>query len=112
METEIIKEKSTLIWMPGDELNRTDQLKSAIEELKSSDVKHLLLDLSVRAWLSSSEIGIVMWIFKELESMEIALSIITSSPFVMKTITLTGIDQLLPVFNSREEAIHQLANGE
>ena len=108
METETIKENQAIIWRPKEELEDPVNLKEAVAVVKSNGMKTVLLDLSAKEWVSSSEIGVVMWVFKELESLGTNLNILATSPFVMKTIKLTGIDQLLPVFDSLEKALETI----
>ena len=108
METEILKENNAVVWRPETELEDPSHMKDALEEFKSSGSRTVLLDLMEKEWLSSSEIGVVMWVFKELDSMGSNLCLLAVSPFVMKTIKVTGIDQLLPVYDSRETALNNL----
>ena len=108
METEILQDNTAVIWRPEGALEEPTQLKEPMEEFKSSGHRTIILDLMEREWLSSSEIGVVMWIFKELDSMGSDLCLLAISPFVMKTIKVTGIDQLLPIFESREEALDHI----
>jgi|APSaa5957512622_1039677.scaffolds.fasta_scaffold131740_2 anti-sigma B factor antagonist len=108
MHTEILKENNVVIWRPDTELEDPSHLQGAMEEFKSSGMHSVLLDLMEKEWLSSSEIGVVMWVFKELDGMGSKLSLLAASPFVMKTIQVTGIDQLLSVFDSREAALSSL----
>ena len=108
METEILKENNVVIWRLQEELEDPAQMKDPIEELRFSGLRTVLLDLMEKEWLSSSEIGVVMWIFKELDSMGAELCLLAVSPFVLKTIKVTGIDQLLPVFDSREKALNNI----
>jgi len=105
METEILLDQNTVVWRPEGELEDPAQLKDTLEELKSSGTRTVLLDLIEKEWLSSSEIGGVMWIFKELDSLGAELCLLADSPFVLKTVKVTGIDQLLPIFDSREKAL-------
>lgn len=108
METEILKEKNTIIWRPQGELEDPFQMEDPMQAFKSSGLHTVLLDLTEKEWLSSSEIGVVMWIFKELDAMGSDLCLLAVSPFVNKTIKVTGIDQLLPVFDSREKALNHI----
>ena len=108
METEILKESNAVIWQLQEELEDPTQLNEPIKEFKTLGLKTVMLDLLDKEWLSSSEIGVVMWIFKELDGAGADLCLLAISPFVLKTIKVTGIDQLLPVFDSREEALESI----
>lgn len=112
MQTEIMKENGLVIWKLDDELEDPGKLKGPMEEFRSSELRTLLLDMSGKEWLSSSEIGVVMWIFKELDNMDHELCLLSVSPFVMKTVRVTGIDQLLSVYENREEALAAVAGGD
>lgn len=98
---------NTVVWVPTDELEDPANLKSPLEEFKKSGMQQVVLDLTAKEWLTSSEIGAVMWVFKELEALKAKLCLVAVSPFVLKTVKLTGIDQLLEVFDSRESALNQ-----
>jgi anti-sigma B factor antagonist len=110
METEILNENSTAIWRLRDELEDPNLLKGPMAEFKASGLRCMLLDLEEKEWLSSSEIGVVMWIFKELDGSGAELSLLAVSPFIMKTIKVTGIDQLLSVYESRADALEKINN--
>ncbi len=109
MNTEVLKDSNAAIWRPlGDELEDINNIQGAITELKSSGIKAVILSLLEKEWISSSEIGTVMWAYKELESLNAGLCLVVDSPFILKTIKLTGIDQLLPIFDTQENAIKHL----
>jgi len=108
MEIENLEDKKLVIWKLHSELEDPGLLKQPMAEFKASGSRTMLLDLADKEWLSSSEIGVVMWIFKELEGSGAELVLLAATPFVMKTIKVTGIDQLLPVYGSRAEAIAEI----
>ncbi|MBU2644079.1 STAS domain-containing protein [bacterium] len=105
MKIDLLQEDKAAIWRPETELEDPAHVKDAMADLKSSGLKTLFLDLIDKEWLSSSEIGVVMWIYKELDGIGGTLSILAVSPFVLKTINVTGIDQLLTVFDSLDKAL-------
>ncbi|MFH2133458.1 MAG: STAS domain-containing protein [bacterium] len=108
MKIDLLQEDKTVIWRPETELEDPAHVKEAMNDFKVSGSKTLVLDLMDKEWLSSSEIGVVMWIYKELDSIGGTLSILAVSPFVLKTINVTGIDQLLTVFDSLDKALDDI----
>ena len=109
MKIEKLDEFNAQIWIPEDDLENPMNFKSTLDEFKNEESKTVLLDLTEKEWLSSSEIGVVMFMFKELDSAQMKFCLIASSEFVLKTIKLTGVDQLLQVFGSRDEALSELS---
>lgn len=105
MKIEILEKEQTAVWQPQNELEDPSLLKTPMERFIASGLRVLLLDLANKEWLSSSEIGVIMWIFKELDRIGATLCLLAVSPFVMKTIKVTGIDQLLSVYESQENAL-------
>lgn len=105
MDIEQMEDRDLVIWKLHNELEDPGSLKQPMADFKISGNRTMLLDLTEKEWLSSSEIGVVMWIFKELDGSGAELCLLAVSPFVMKTIKVTGIDQLLTVYESREEAL-------
>ncbi|NQU64807.1 MAG: hypothetical protein HQ517_11090, partial [SAR324 cluster bacterium] len=67
MKTENLLEHNTVVWQPEGELEDPAQMKDVMQAFRESGAKRVLLNLLEKEWLSSSEIGVVMWIFKELD---------------------------------------------
>ena len=110
MDIEILEDKNAVIWRLYHELEDPTLLKEPMAEFKTSGIRTMLLDLEAKEWLSSSEIGVVMWIFKELDDAGAELCLLADSPFVMKTVKVTVIDQLLSVYESKEDALATINN--
>lgn len=105
MDIEELKDVDGVIWRPETELENPIQLQTYMADFKSSGHQLLLLDLATKQWLSSSEIGVVMWIYKELNNTGANLYLLATSSFILQTIEVTGINHLMPVFDSLESAL-------
>jgi anti-sigma B factor antagonist len=105
MHIETLQEGHSALVRPEAGLPEPGELKAVIETLKLGGYRSILLDLLHREWLSSAEIGSVMWLFKQLEETGSRLYLLADSSFILKTIHVTGIDQLLTIFDSKEKAL-------
>lgn len=108
MNIDVLREDHTVRLYPGGEIESPVELKPILEEGVSPKVRHVILDLLDKEFLTSSKIGSVMWIFKELEQKNGRLSLLVNSPFLLKTLQVTGIDQFLAIFNSQEQALEKI----
>lgn len=110
MEVEIISENSIVLIRPEGQLEEFGEFKDKLEELMSSGYQHFLLDLFHLDWVTSKEIGSILWIFKNLEETGSKLYLLTDSKLILKTIKTTGIDELLTIFKSKTEALESLTS--
>lgn len=109
MDIMILQKNITALLKLNDGVEEPGKLKNTLDELKSAKYRHVLLDLLHKEWLSSSEIGSIIWLLKELEEVDTKLYLLAESSFIRKTIQVTGIDKILPIFDSKETALKDIS---
>lgn len=77
------------------------ELKSALENLE----KNILVDCEHLSYISSAGLGVFMSYLQEIEEKKAKLVIFNLSEKVKKVFEILGLDELLKITNTREEAI-------
>lgn len=95
---EILLEKLDLFETP----NVLSDVESA---LKMNKLASVVIDLKAVTTIDSSGIGFLIAIRNNLSKQKIPLFVVCSSDTVMQIFRLTKVDQLIPVFRTREEAM-------
>lgn len=71
--------------------------------------KHLLIDLEQVDFLASMGIRSLISAAKSLARQGGKLALIKPAPTVLKVLTTTGLESLMPIFASRDDALAQIA---
>jgi anti-anti-sigma factor len=87
----------------------TPWLRGRFHELAEERGTHLVVDLSDARFIDSTVLDAFVTGHGELTSHEGALAIVADKPYTKRTFELTGLDGLLQVCGSREEAFSRLS---
>ena len=83
----------------GDlDLFSTPVLRQAIDDALEQGARALVLDLSQAASLDSTAIGLILRTLRRLDG---AVAVVSVDPHIGRTLEITGLDDLLPVVDSR-----------
>jgi anti-sigma B factor antagonist len=80
-------------------------LDKAIQELSDSGAKYILIDASQLEYISSAGLGVFMSYLEDFSEKGIQLSIFGLSQKVYEVFKILGLDQLIPLFTDKQEAI-------
>ena len=80
-------------------------LDKAIQELSESGAKHILVDGRELEYISSAGLGVFMSYLEEFSEKGTQLSIFGLSQKVFEVFKILGLDQLIPLFSDKQEAI-------
>jgi anti-sigma B factor antagonist len=101
-----------LIAVHGElDLFTTPELRTRINDLIDEGTRELIVDLSETAFVDSTGLGVLLAAMKRLRSCDGELVIIDSSSNVLKTFKIAGVDQILTIVRSYEQASAALDNG-
>jgi anti-sigma B factor antagonist len=102
--TQIGDGQALLIAVSGElDLSTCDRLKPAADDAVFGG-RPLILDLTGCTFIDSSGLRLVLQIANGLAEDEVPMAVIAESN-VRKMFSLTAIDQTIPLFDSREEAL-------
>ncbi|MBS4073401.1 STAS domain-containing protein [Algoriphagus aquatilis] len=80
-------------------------LDKAIQELSDGGAKLILIDGSQLEYISSAGLGVFMSYLEDFSEKGIQLSIFGLSQKVYEVFKILGLDQLIPLFSTKQEAI-------
>jgi anti-sigma B factor antagonist len=93
------------------DLFTTPELRTKINDLIDEGTRELIVDLSETAFVDSTGLGVLLASMKRLRSCDGELVIIDSSSNVIKTFRVAGVDQILTIVRSYDQASAALDNG-
>ena len=94
-----------LISVQGElDLFTAPELKTKINGTIDAGTRELIVDLSDTAFLDSTGLGVLLAAFKRMRSCDGELVIIDSRSNVLKTFEVAGVDQILTIVRSYDQA--------
>lgn len=81
------------------------QLDEVISELIQSGAKSILVDGSHLEYISSAGLGVFMSYLEDFQDQEINFKISNLSPKVFEVFKILGLDQLISIYPTKEEAL-------
>jgi anti-sigma B factor antagonist len=101
-----------LIAVHGElDLFTTPELRTRINEMIDEGTRELIVDLSETAFVDSTGLGVLLAAMKRLRSCDGELVILDSSSNVLKTFEVAGVDQILTIVRSYDQASAALDHG-
>jgi anti-anti-sigma factor len=79
-----------------------------LELLESAAVKNVILDLQRTACFSTPTLGLLVKLGKGVGSRQGRMAFCNTSVLATETLRTTGLDQLWPLYSSREEALRAI----
>lgn len=84
------------------------ELKTAITEGIDGGSKKVVIDLTETTFVDSTALGVLIGAVKRLRAAEGGLTIVNSDENIARTFEITGLDQILSIYATRDEAIAAL----
>jgi anti-anti-sigma factor len=106
----LIEKNKAVLKFDGEVIfDNSNQLKEeAKERLKrKEEVNNLIIDLSQVPYLDSSGVGVLLSLFKFMRMRDGNLAIAGSNEKIRRVFEVTKMTEIIPVYNSLEEAINQ-----
>ena len=114
LEIKVIIRKNTLTASLFGELDHhtAKEVKNLIEEIiKNNQVNNLVLDFSNLTFMDSSGIGVIIGRYKLITSLGGRVAISNAKGNIIKLLHLSGIDRIIEIFDSNDEAYESLQGG-
>jgi anti-sigma B factor antagonist len=101
----LVQDGRGLIAVKGElDLFTAPDLRTKINDSIDAGVRELIVDLSETAFLDSTALGVLLGALKRLRSFEGQLVIVDGRDNITRTFRVAGVDQILTIVNSYEEA--------
>jgi anti-sigma B factor antagonist len=101
----LVQDGRGLIAVKGElDLFTAPDLRTKINDSIDAGVRELIIDLSDTAFLDSTALGVLLGALKRLRSFEGRLVIIDGRDNIRRTFRVAGVDQILTIVDSYEEA--------
>jgi anti-anti-sigma factor len=84
-------------------------LEKTLNNLVATGSNVILCDFSATAYISSAGLRVLLSVTKNLVRSQGRLAICSLRPNVMQIFTVAGINQVIPVYPTRDEAIRKLS---
>ena len=84
--------------------NRTT-FKAAVERSKRGGCRHLILNMQGVRFLDSSALGTLALLAQSFPATQGMVSLLNPQSYVKEIITLANLHQILPVYNSEQDAL-------
>jgi anti-sigma B factor antagonist len=84
------------------------ELKTAITKGIEDGTDKLVIDLTDTTFLDSTALGVLIGAVKRLNASDGALAIVNCDSNISKTFEITGLDQILKIYGTRDEAVASL----
>jgi anti-sigma B factor antagonist len=86
------------------DLFTSPELKTKINDTIDEGTRELIVDLSDTAFLDSTGLGVLLAAFKRMRSCEGEIVIVDSRNNVLKTFKVAGVEQILTIVGSYDQA--------
>jgi anti-sigma B factor antagonist len=83
-------------------------LKSAITEGLDAGSEKVVIDLTKTTFLDSTALGVLIGTVKRLRDNDGSMTIVNTDQNIAKTFEITGLDQILKIYATRDEAVAAL----
>lgn len=81
------------------------QLRSALEERLAAGQNKIVVDLQGVAFIDSTGLGVLVGQLKALRKVDGSLRIVCSDERILRLLAITGLDQILPLHDSVDDAL-------
>jgi anti-sigma B factor antagonist len=108
IEKNIENEHSVLSLIGEIDASNSVELDGVILEMVQGGVRNLLVDCSRLEYISSAGLGVFMSYLEEFQEKEIKLVIFGLKEKVFQVFNILGLDQLIKIRSTKEEALGEL----
>lgn len=88
------------------------QAKQKIHDLIEGGANHLVIDLSGTEYLDSTAMGVLVGVLRRVGESGGWVRLVGLKPRIRRLFQITRLDQILPIFETEEEALADLAKKE
>jgi anti-sigma B factor antagonist len=93
------------------DLHAAPEFRERLHELIDAGERRLVIDISEATFIDSTAVGVLMGGLKRLGSVGGSLAVVCDDENVLKIFEIMGVDWLIPIRRSRDEAISAMARA-
>lgn len=110
MEIQIEHENSTLIVKPKGEidLHNSPQFRKTLQDVSNENFSALLVDLESVSYMDSSGLATLVEVFQNTTKTGKKLGLFSLQDSVKNILSITRLDEIFPIYSSRNEAIKEI----
>ena len=110
---EQVDKKTRIVGVRGEiDLFTAPEFKQRVNAAIEAGVRLVVVDLNEASFIDSSSLGILISAHKRLRMRGDLLVIVCEVPAILNTFTITGLDGVLAIDASREDALARELNGD
>lgn len=109
MNMELKMVRNTLIVKVKGELDMliVESLRAEIDnKIENEKVQNLIMNIEKVSFIDSSGLGLIIGRYKKMRSINGKMYIVGANPSVEKILFLSGINKLVPMYNSEQEIVN------
>jgi anti-sigma B factor antagonist len=104
-----VDERTHVVAVRGDiDLYSAPEFRQRISEVIDSGKTHIVIDLCDASFIDSTTLGVLVGAIKRLRTRGGSLSIACQDSGILRVFEITGLDQVVAVHETREEALTAL----
>jgi anti-sigma B factor antagonist len=97
---------ATVVSAAGElDIHTAPELQDALDAPTRTAGRRVIVDLAEVPFVDSTGISVLVVALKHVREAEGSLDVVVTSPRVLKVLALTGLDVVIPVHATREEAL-------
>ncbi len=113
IEDSPVDEATHVIDLAGEvDLYTAPEFKERMINLIEEGKTRLVVDLSKATFIDSTTLGVLVGGVKRLRPAGGAMALVCTDPSITKIFTITGLDRVFPIHESRDGALEQVASGD
>ena len=113
IKTDRLEGDTYVIALSGEvDLYTAPEFKQQLLETIGQGAKDVIVDLSDTTFIDSTTLGVLVGGVKRLRPNGGRLSLVCDDRNITKIFEITGLDQVFPIYGSRDEALQSLSSGE
>ena len=109
---EAIDDRTQVVAVSGDiDLYSAPELRERLDDLIASGKTRILVDLGGASFIDSTTLGVLVGAIKRLRVHDGKLTLACADPSILRVFTITGLDQVIGVFPTRDAGLAALRAG-
>src|SRR6202030_4147263 len=110
IKTEQLSDTAYVISLAGEvDLYTAPEFKQQLIELITQGARQVVVDLTDTTFIDSTTLGVLVGGIKRLRTNDGELSLVCSDRNITKIFEITGVDRVFSIYETRDEAVSNLA---
>ncbi|MCR9142503.1 MAG: STAS domain-containing protein [bacterium] len=92
------------------DVSKSEELEKILRQMLKQEPRPLVVNLEEVSYLSSSGIGVLLGIFRQLKGLELQMVLCQVSPAVEKLLEVVELSQVFRIFDRENDAIESIGS--